>query len=166
MKPTQIRCVISSLPPIGNLECGPGDSHPTFAAAIPLTKEGFDRVLRLFDENGYDFSSWGIRGPNCVQFALSCLATVGIEFDCGESLPVPPSFSVLGHEILLWSNPEYSRLDIKTPDLLEKRLFDLVQQKTAYFALPWYRAFRQMCDKGFLTNSELPAAPAQNESTF
>jgi hypothetical protein len=139
---------------IGSLEYGPGDSCPTFAAAIPLTEEGFDRVLKLFNEDGYDFSNWGIRGPNCVQFALSCLATVGVEFDCNESLPVPPSFSVFGHEILLWSDPEYSQLDIKTPDLLEKRLLDLVRQGTAQFALPWYKAFRQTCDEGYISLDE------------
>lgn len=144
---------------IGSLEHGPGDSRPTFAAAIPLTEEGFQRVLTLFDEDGYDFSRWGIQGPNCIQFALSCLATVGIEFDCHEPFPVPPSFSFFGKKIHLWSDPEYSRLDIRTPDLLEKRLYELVQQGTAYFAMPWYEAFREMCNEGYLSNSELPAHP-------
>jgi hypothetical protein len=146
---------------IGSLEQGPGDSQPTFAAAIPLTQEGFERILKLFDEDGYDFSCWGIQGPNCIQFALSCLATAGIEFECHETLPVPPSFSIFGNEIRLWSDPEYSRLNLRTPDLLEKRLFDLVRQGTAYFALPWYEAFSEMRDEGYITNSELPAHPVQ-----
>ena len=92
-KTNPVDCLFSPTS-IGSLEAGPGDSHPTFAAAIPLTKEKFDRILALFDENGYDFSHWGVQGPNCVQFALSCLAAVGIEFDCSEPLPVPQSFSI------------------------------------------------------------------------
>ena len=153
-EPNPARCLFSPTD-IGNFEYGPGDSQPSFAAAIPLTKEGFERILRLFDEDGYDFSRWGVQGPNCVQFALSCLAAVGVEFDCSDVLPVPPSLSVLGHEIPLWTNPVYSHLDLKTPDLLEKRLYDLVRQRIASFALPWYRSFRQTCDEGYLINSDI-----------
>ena len=76
----------------------------------------------------------------------------------GKSIP-GNSFSFFGKKIHLWSDPEYSRLDIRTPDLLEKRLYELVQQGTAYFAMPWYEAFREMCNEGYLSNSELPAHP-------
>jgi hypothetical protein len=147
----------------GLFEYGRGDNIPTFAAAIPLTKEGFDRILKLFEEDGYDFSKWGIEGPNCVQFALSCLASVGIEFDCEDALPVPPALSFFGNEFRLWSDPSHATLTIKTPDLLEKRLWELVKQGSAICATQWYGNFRDVLEKGYLETAELPAYPKPEE---
>lgn len=136
---------------VGSLEVGPGENRPSFAAAIPLTQEGFDRISRLFDENGYDFSHWGIQGPNCVQFALSCLSAAGIELSCYDTLSVPQSLSLFGKTLSLWTNPSYSKLTLKTPDLLEKRLLDLVKCGKAFYALPWYKAFRELCNEGLIS---------------
>ena len=143
----------------GLFEYGPGENRPTFGAAIPLTKEGFERVLKLFEEDGYDFSKWGIEGPTCVQFALSCLASIGIEFDCEDALPVPDSVSFFGKEFRLWSDPSYASLTIKTPDLLEKRLWELVKKGSAFCATQWYWGFKDVCAKGYLETAELPTYP-------
>lgn len=134
----------------GFFEYGSGGSVPTYAAAIPLTEEGFARVLSLFEYNGYDFSRWGIQGPNCVQFVLSCLASVGIECHCDDTISIPPSISLLGKQFLLWTDPSYRLLTINTPDLLEKRLWELVRGHVAYCATQWYSGFKEMCDKGYL----------------
>ena len=143
----------------GFFEYGPGDNRPTFAAAFPLTEEGFERICKLFEEDGYDFSQWGIKGPNCVQFALTCLASIGIELDCQDMLPLPSALSVLGKDIHLWSDETYSSLPIKTPDLLEKRLWELVKKGNAFCATRWYGAFKDVCEKGHLTTAEIPAHP-------
>ena len=147
----------------GLFEYGPGENRPTFGAAIPLTEEGFERILKLFEADGYDFSRWGIEGPNCVQFALSCLASIGVEFDCEDTLPVPPSVSFFGKEFVLWSDPSYSSLSIKTPDLLEKRLWELVKSGTAYCATKWYWGFKEACAKGHLETAELPSYPKPDD---
>lgn len=143
----------------GMFEYGPGENVPTFGAAIPLTEEGFERISALFEEDGYDFSKWGIQGPNCVQFALSCLASIGIEFDCEDALAVPPSVSFFGKDFRLWSNPLYSSITIKTPDLLEKRLWELVKSGSAFCATKWYGDFKELCNKGYLTLDEVPTYP-------
>jgi hypothetical protein len=143
----------------GLFEYGPGENQPTFGAAIPLTKEGFERIIKLFEEDGYDFSKWGIGGPNCVQFALSCLASIGVEFDCEDAMPVPASISFLGREFLLWSDSSYSSLMIKTPDLLEKRLWEMVKSGSAFYATKWYWDFKDVCSKGYLVTAELPIYP-------
>ncbi len=143
----------------GLFEYGPGENRPTFGAAVPLTKEGFEKILKLFEEDGYNFSNWGIEGPNCVQFALSCLASVGVEFNCEDFLPVPESFSFFGNEFRLWSDPSYSTLNIKTPDLLEKRLWELVKSGSAFCATQWYWNFKDVCEKGYLVTEEIPTYP-------
>ena len=149
----------------GFFEYGSGENRPTFAAAIPLTKDGFDRICKLFDSDGYDFSQWGVRGPNCVQFALSCLATIGIELECYDVLPLPPSLSFLGKELPLWSDPQYASLALKTPDLLEKRLWELVKRGTALCATSWYSNFRYICEQGYVETDEVPSHPKPHTAT-
>jgi len=121
----------------GQLEVGSGGHRPTFAAAFPLNKESFARVMRLFDD--YDFSTWSLRGPHCVHFVLSCLSAIGIDLDCQEEVVLPQSFIFKGERIAMWSDPSFAKLTVETPELLEKRLIEQVEQKKAQLALRWYR---------------------------
>lgn len=130
-----------TLLPDGQIQRGSGGHRPTFAAAFPLTREGFFRVRTLIAKE-YDFSSWGILGPNCVQLARACLAAVGIQIDCEEKIPIPQVFSIQGKEIRLFENPAFSCILAQTPELLEKRLIELVQNGQALPASRWY-AYRK-----------------------
>ncbi len=130
-----------TLLPDGQIQLGSGGHRPSFAAAFPLNLEGFLRIKRLIGRE-YDFSSWGILGPNCVQFARACLAATGIQINCEEEIPIPQVFSINGEEIRLWENPAFSCILAQTPELLEKRLIELVQNGQALPASRWY-AYRK-----------------------
>jgi hypothetical protein len=130
-----------TLLPDGQVEIGSGGHHPTFAAAFSLNQEGFFRIKKLIAKE-YDFSSWGILGPNCVQFARVCLAATGIQINCEEEIPIPQVFSINGEKIRLWENPAFSCILAQTPELLEKRLLELVQNGQALPATRWY-AYRK-----------------------
>lgn len=122
--------------PDGRLEIGAGGHTPTFAAAFPLTEDGFKRVVRLLD--AYDFSRWGLTGPNCVRFARACLSTIGIDIDCHYTMCLPRSFHYQSKTLRLWSDPAYSSLTVETPEMLERRLWELVKNGSALQAKKWY----------------------------
>jgi hypothetical protein len=145
--------------PDGCLQYGSGGHLPTFAAAFPLTENGYQRVRRLLTEEGYDFSRWGISGPNCIHFSLACLASVGVELDCQEKLQLPKSFTHRGKEIALWSDPVYSCLYVDTPERLEKGLLELVEKGQALAATKWYSSFKRCCESGEVIIAEVSAHP-------
>jgi hypothetical protein len=148
--------------PDGCLQYGSGGHAPTFAAAFPLTEKGYQRVRRLLTEEGYDFSRWGIRGPNCIRFSLACLASVGVELNCQEKFQLPKSFTYKGEEVALWSDPAYSCLCVETPELLEKRLWELVEKGRAIVATKWYSSFKRRCEAGEVVLAEVPAHPKRS----
>ena len=156
--PNPASYLFSSLPD-GCLQYGSGGHDPTFAAAFPLTEEGYQRVRRLLSDGGYDFSRWGILGPNCIRFSLACLASVGIELSCQETFVLPHSFIYKGEKVHLWSDPAFSRLCVETPELLEKRLWELVEDGKGSAALKWYRSFQGKCTSGQISPVSLPAQP-------
>ena len=156
--PNPASYLFSALPD-GCLQYGSGGHEPTFAAAFPLTEGGYNRVHRLLTEGGYDFSLWGIRGPNCIRFSLACLASIGIELSCQEIFMLPRSFTYKGREVHLWSDPAYSRLCVETPELLEKRLWELVEDGKGCTALKWYHSFQRKCKEGRIPLVVLPAHP-------
>ncbi len=145
--------------PDGCLQYGSGGHIPTFAAAFPLTEYGYRRVRRLLTEEGYDFSRWGLRGPNCIRFSVSCLAAIGIELNCQEQILLPQSFTYKGEHVALWSDPIYSCLYVDTPELLEKRLWQLVEKGKAMVATKWYSSFRRRCEAGEMVLAEAPGHP-------
>ena len=145
--------------PDGSIQYGSGGHRPTFAAALPLTEEGYHRIRRLLLKDGYDFSQWGIRGPNCIRFVLSCLAAADIELDCQETLVMPQSFLYRGEEIRLWSDPTFSTITVETPELLEKRLWQLTEEGRALVAMQWYKKLCERCRKGEVSTAILPDFP-------
>lgn len=148
--------------PDGSLQYGSGGHTPTFAAAFPLTEEGYRRVKRLLTNDGYDFSRWGILGPNCMKFSLACLASIGIELNCQEKVELPKSFTYKGIEVSLWSDPTFSCIYIETPELLEKRLWDLVEKEKAFVATKWYTSFHRHCEAGEIALVEIPGFPKES----
>ena len=156
--PNPASYLFSALPD-GCLQYGSGGHDPTFAAAFPLTEEGYHRVRRLLAEGGYDFSRWGILGPNCIRFSLACLASIGIELSCKETFVLPHSFVYQGEEVHLWTDPAFSNLCVDTPELLEKRLWELVEDGKGASALKWYRSFQRKCKAGKISPVTLPAHP-------
>jgi hypothetical protein len=149
--------------PDGALQYGSGGHTPTFGAAFSLTEKGYRRVYRLLTEDGYDFSKWGIRGPNCIHFSLACLASIGVELQCQEQIVLPSSFEYKGEKILLWTDPAYSSLKVNTPELLEKRLWELVDKGKAQVATKWYKWFKQRCETGEIVLAEISAHPRHIE---
>ncbi len=143
--PNPAKYLFSPLPD-GRLEIGSGDHKPTLAAAFSITKEGFDRIMRLFDPDGYDFSQWGLRGPHCVHFVLSCLACVDVDLSCQKEIDLPSSFTYNGEKIALWTDSAYSRLTTETPELLEEQLIDQVYKGGALVATKWYRKMQTSCN--------------------
>lgn len=154
--------------PDGCLQYGSGGHSPTFAAAFPLNEQGYQRVRRLLTNDGYDFSRWGLRGPNCLRFSLSCLAAVGLELNCQEKIVLPQFFTYKGERVALWEDPAYSVMYVDTPELLEKRLWDLVETGQAIVATKWYSTFKRRCDGGEIVLADAPAHPrgvAESEVT-
>jgi hypothetical protein len=129
--------------PDGKLEIGSGDHVPTLAAAFPITEQGFLRIYSILGPEGYDFSRWGLQGPQCVRFALTCMAAIGVEMECREILNLPRSFTYQNRTLPLWTHPAYASLTVETPDLLEKKLWKLVREKKAFLAMSWYRDYKK-----------------------
>lgn len=131
--PNPASYLFSSLPD-GSLQEGSGGHMPTYAAAFPLTQEGFLRVRHLLEN--YDFSRWSLQHHQCVHFVLACLASVGIELSCEKKLHLPQTFVWNGKKIRLWQDQAFSCLTLSTPDELEKKLFSMVLQKKAFLVRP------------------------------
>ena len=112
----------------GQLEFGSGEHKPTLAVRFPLMERQFYRILRLFNPDGYDFFSWALKGPNCVEFVRTCLACADIYVDCFEPLVLPSSFFWGDEQIFLWKESSYAALTVSTPERLEKALVELIEQ--------------------------------------
>jgi hypothetical protein len=141
----------------GLFEYGSGNNNPTFAAAFPLTQNQFERIISSIKD--YQFAQWGLKGPNCVVFVQNCLTSIGIECPLLDTVEVPQTVGFAGMQVQLWSDPSYALLDVKTPDLLEKRLYDLVKTEKATSAVSWYHEFKQQIRAGKLSTNELPFYP-------
>ena len=100
----------------GRKEKGSGGHVPSYAVAFPISHEQFMRVQRLFQ--AYDFSSWGLRGPNCVRFVLSALSCIGKDICCQETILLPSSFQLGREKVLLWKNPLYSCISLNAASLV------------------------------------------------
>jgi hypothetical protein len=123
--------------PDGRLELGSGGHCPTFAVAFKLTKTGYEQIFNLIAT--YDFDSWGILGPNCVQFVRSCLMAVGLEINCEEIVTIPKYMEIRGEKVRLWEHASFSHLEVQTPEKLEQRLLEKVQEGLGTVAMRWYR---------------------------
>lgn len=135
-EPDPAQYLFSSLPD-GCLQKGSGGHSPTFSAAFPLTEEQFFKVYRLLRE--YDFKKWSLQEHQCVDFVLSCLATIGVHLSCTQTLNIPPEFVWKERRIRLWKDAQYSTLTLATPDALEKALFHEVLERKALLAMKWYK---------------------------
>ena len=135
--PNPAQYLFSPLPD-GQLEIGSGGHLPTFAAAFSITEQGFARIMRLFEPDGYNFSEWGLRGPHCVHFVLTCLASIGVDLSCTRQIELPSSFVYNGEQISLWTDSAYSVLTTETPEFLEEQLLGKVSQGEARIATKWY----------------------------
>ncbi len=124
--------------PDGRLEPGAGGHTPTFAAAFPLTQEGYERLNGLLQT--YDFSRWSLTGPNCVRFARTCLSAIGVDIECRMTMTLPRSFRYGAMTVRLWSDTCYSSLTAETPEMLEFQLWELVKNGSALVAKKWYKS--------------------------
>lgn len=145
--------------PEGVFEYGPGGYTPSMSAAFPITEDQFKKLAEFIDKGGYDYSRWGIHENNCVHFSVQCLEKIGISIDCAEKLVIPECIYVHGEKITLWDDPAYSIISAYTPDLLEKRLWQLVKKGKAFIATKWYSNFKKSVASGKLTTDEVPGYP-------
>jgi hypothetical protein len=64
---------------------------------------------------------------------------LGIEVETTVEVPIPPAVKVGKVWIPLYSDPCYSKALFPSPDLLERRLMELVMEGRGEYALEWVK---------------------------
>lgn len=121
----------------GFFQWGPGRHRPTYAAKIDLSQEQFCAVANFIME--YDYVHYAITGNQCSSYITQIGEILGLDLEATVYLPIDSSISFGGECMRLWTDPQYAWLPISTPDLLEKKLMDLVDAGSAQPALAWYQ---------------------------
>jgi hypothetical protein len=100
--------------------------HPSFAAAVNLTEEQYAAIAKFID--GFDFRTFNLMKHECTTFTVETARQVGLELDYQLEIDIPRTARLLGKDYRVWTDPQYSELEIATPDVLERSLRDLAKQ--------------------------------------
>ncbi len=136
----------------GKLEYGSGGHFPSFAVAIPINKQQFQRLKEFIGKGGYDFQTYNILHHQCVHFAACCLAIVDLPIDVSKEYRLPQYAELFGKRVSLWNDPQLSVLEPSTPELLEIALLRLVHEGKAYPAIKTVSSLT--ATKGLCKNNE------------
>jgi hypothetical protein len=100
--------------------------HPSFAASVNLTQEQH-AALAKFIEN-FDFHTFNLMKHECTNFVVETARQVGLALDYQLEIDIPQTKRLFGKEYKVWTDPQYSKLEIATPDVLERSLRELAKQ--------------------------------------
>ena len=115
--------------PDGYFEPGSGHHQATYAATVNLTPEQYWAIRTFIDAQ--NFTEYSITQGQCASFAAQVALLAGLNLDYEISLDIPQMITFGEREMILWSDPIYSKITFGTPDILEK---SLRQQVRAGFA--------------------------------
>lgn len=105
----------------GFFQEGSGGHLPDSVVMIPLSLEEAQKVHEAF--TCYDFGSYQLFHHQCCHFIQALLKAAGhLSSDISFSCHLPSEFFVQGERITLWSNPEYSKMNLLCPEVLMKEL--------------------------------------------
>jgi len=122
----------------GHFQQGPGGHYPTFAAKVDITKDQFERIIRLIDADIYSFDSFSIIDKQCTTFVAKVAAMVGLNLNHMVSVKIDQEITVGGQRYRLWADPIYSKITFASPDKLETSLRHAVASGKAEYAIDWY----------------------------
>ncbi len=120
----------------GFFEKGSGGHIPTFAIKVDLTPKQFDEIL-LFIKN-YPFEFYSLTSHQCCTFVVEVAALAHLHLDSKLNVFIDPNIVVGGVRIRLWTDAEYSTLELPCPEMLEYSMLLAVNDGRAECALPWY----------------------------
>lgn len=100
--------------------------HPSFAAAVNLTEEQYAAIARFIA--GFEFRTFNLMKHECTNFTVETARLVGLELDYQLEIDIPPTAHLFGKDYRVWTDPQYSKLEIATPDVLERSLRELAKQ--------------------------------------
>jgi hypothetical protein len=123
--------------PDGRYHEGSSGHEPTYVVRIPIDAAAYTRIRSFMD--GYDFETFSLSDNLCTDFAAGAAAEAGIHLTHRIELELPRNAWFHGRKIPMWTDPEYSRVVVAAPDLLEEDLRALVAEGVADDVTEWYR---------------------------
>ncbi len=120
----------------GFFQWGPGRHRPSYAAKVELTEEQFLQTLQFIET--YDYSHYALVGSQCASFITQIGALNSLDLDTTVYLPLDSCIEIGGESMRLWTDPCFSLLPLSSPDMLERKLMELVAERQAEPALQWY----------------------------
>lgn len=123
----------------GSFQKGSGGHKPTFAAKVNLTKKEFDRVYDFIQSSNYYYLDYALLRNQCSSFLSQIASLINLNIKGEVSVQINKELNYRGKKFVLWEDSKYSEITFSTPDLIEKELMRLVEEKRAEYALLWYQ---------------------------
>lgn len=127
----------------GYFQKGAGGHVPSYAAKISLTSQQFERILDFIHPRHYPYQSYALLSSQCCTFVTQIAALAGLQLDSEITMNVAPFVYYRKSFVRLWENPFFSSITFASPDMLEKKLIEAVENGYAEYALDWYLAHRK-----------------------
>lgn len=117
----------------GFFQKGCGGHKPTFALAIPLTKQQFEQIKRYTES--YDYRHYALVGNQCCTFAVQIAALAGLDLECMITVPIAQRLYFGGRHMVLWQDPFYSSITFASPDVLEASMRKAARRRQGIYNL-------------------------------
>lgn len=111
--------------PDGQFEVGNPGHEPTFVWRMPITRHAYQRINEYIMSRKYD--QFSLSTYNCGELVTEAAALAGINLTSVIRLTFPPRGQVQGHNLLVWTDPQYRVFEIRSMDVLEADLRHLAR---------------------------------------
>lgn len=120
----------------GFFQWGSGIHRPTYAAKFDITKEQFCSIANFIAN--YDYVHYSLTGNQCSSYITQIGELIDVDLEANVCLPIDSTICFGDSQLRLWTDPQYALLPISSPDILEKKLMQMVDEEVAEPALAWY----------------------------
>ncbi len=123
----------------GFFQEGSGGFRPTFAVKVDLTRRQFDKIYGFVQPRNYNYRYYSLVGQQCSSYLAKIAHLAGFPVEHQVTMEINPTLKMWGDEVVLWRDPEYSKITFSSPDRIERSLMKAVIDGRAEYALRWYK---------------------------
>lgn len=117
----------------GFFQKGSGGHHPSYVIKLELTEKQFYAILSYINPKHYDYRNYSLIANQCASFVSEVAKLAGLDLKTEVVISIPQIISMGKTTICLWNDPQYSKLTLSSPDILEKSMMKAVEEGQAFY---------------------------------